>query len=328
MNTREIAVTRIVKSRACALLLMIVAFTAATAVAVMNPGSETSLGISRGLFSFNGLSDSATVAICIGLNLLTVILMTLLNGTFNLLRTTSWLFLAMYMAMQTATPIIMTRSVSGNILVVGILVAIWILYSLYQNPQQTRRVFLAFFIITVLSCLHYAYLLFIPAFIAGLAQMRALSFRSLLAAGVGIICPLWLLLAFGWIDFSHGLPALGWDIPGIDFIIQHPVLSVAAAFTILSGLVILMANMLKVYGYNARIRAHNGLMLLVWLCSAALCIADFNSIWCVLPLLNCTTAFQTGLMFRIYTMKRAYVPVLTMITVYATLYICNTVLYI
>ena len=101
----------------------------------------------------------------------------------------------------------------------------------------------------------------------------------------------------------------------------NPTTSIAMAFTVVTGLIMMSANLVKVYGYNAMTRAHNGLLLLVWLVTAILCVFGFGNLWATLPLLNCTTAFQTGMFFRIYTRQRAYLPVIIMITVYTALYI-------
>jgi len=319
MNARETVVTRVVKSRAFALLVMAAALVAAVAGGAARPVPEYG-GMPGGMFRTSVLDPDAVLPVCAALDILAVVMMAMLNGVYNLLRTTSWLFLAMFMVMQAASPGVSMHSVCGMLMVPAVLGAVWLCYSLYQNPGDTKRVFLAFFIISVSCCCHYAYVLYVGVFLAGLVQMRALSLRSLLAAVTGLATPVWLLWAFGIVDFAD-IPAVSWTIPSMEFISHNLPLAATAGFTLVSGLVIMCANMVKVYGYNAVTRAHNGLLALVWMSAALLCVADFTSAWCVLPLLNCATAFQTGLFFRIYTQQRAYLPVIVMIAVYTALFV-------
>lgn len=320
MNARETSITMLVKSRPFALLLIIaaaaVSLVAAFTVLPVMPLEPMHMGLLR----LPQFSATATIALCMALNAVVIVVMSLLNGQFNLLRTTSWLFLAMWMMSQLGTPAIMTHASSGLCATVAMLVCIWICFSVYQQPAQTKRVFLLFFIITCLGCFNYAYLAYLPVFLAGLAQMRAVSLRSLLAAIVGIVVPAWLLWAFAVVDFSNvELPRL--DLTTVTVLRSNPVAAIATAFTLVTGLIMMSANMVKVYGYNAITRAHNGLLLLVWLVTALLCVLDFGNLWATLPLLNCTTAFQIGMFFRIYTRQRAYLPVILMITVYAALFV-------
>lgn len=320
MNVREITITRLIKSRPFALLLMIVAAAAAFAFAFTTGNAYQLLSPDMELLQLPQLSNSATIGLCMALNAGVVIVMSLVNGQFNLLRTTSWLFLSMWMMSQLGTPGIMTHASIGLWATLGILACIWISVSIYQQPAQTKRVFLLFFIITCLGCFNYAYWAYLPVFLAGMAQMRAVSLRSLLAAGVGIVVPAWLLWAFAVVDFADvTLPRF--DFTSLAMLKANPVAAIATVFTLVTGLIMMSANMVKVYGYNALTRAHNGLLLLVWLVTALLCVFDFGNLWATLPLLNCTTAFQTGMFFRIYARQRAYLPVILMITVYTTLYV-------
>lgn len=320
MNVREITITKLIKSRPFTLLLMIAAAVAAFASSLIASDARPLISAHMELLQFHQLSQSATVGLCMALNAVVIVVMSLINGQFNLLRTTSWLFLAMWMMSQLGTPDAMTHAVTGLCATLGMLACIWICVSIYQQPGQTKRVFLLFFIITCLGCCNYAYLAYLPVFLAGLVQMRAVSLRSLLAAGVGIAVPVWLLWAFSVVDFTT-VAAPQFDITTMAIIKANPTTSIAMAFTVVTGLIMMSANLVKVYGYNAMTRAHNGLLLLVWLVTAILCVFGFGNLWATLPLLNCTTAFQTGMFFRIYTRQRAYLPVIIMITVYTALYI-------
>ncbi|MDE7024372.1 MAG: hypothetical protein K2O88_00640 [Paramuribaculum sp.] len=320
MNARETAITQIVKSRPFALLLIITTVVAAITAAATVLHPHTLVQPEMGIIALNGFANGATITVCLALNIIAVIMMSFLNGQYNLLRTTSWLFLAMMIVSQGGNPGMMTHATMGLAGCVALLICIWICFSTYQQPHQTKRVFLLFFIISCMGCCHYAYLAYLPVFFAGIAQMRAISMRSILAALVGIVVPVWLLWSFSIVDFSHLTPP-HITITSMTMLKGNPVMSTTLTFTIIAGTMLTAANMVKVYGYNAITRAHNGLMLLVWLITAVLCIFDFSNLWATLPMLNCSTAFQSGLFFRIYTRQRAYLPVTIMIAAYAALYI-------
>ena len=320
MTPRENDITRTIKSRLFALLMMIVSVAAAVGATALSHHSPAMLEPGMGLVAIPSMEGLPLLLTCLGLNAAVVVVMSLLNGQYNLLRTTSWLFLAMWTISQCGSPYMMTGSIEGLTAATGLLLCVWLAFSVYQSPDQTKRVFLLFFLLTWLVSIHWAYAVYVPVFLIGLAQMRCASVRTVLSALTGIAAPVWLLWAFSIVDFS-AIELPRWRMPDIEYLRANVVMSVTAAFTLLTGIVLMAANMVKVYGYNAKTRAHNGLLVLTWLASGLLAVADLRSLWATLPILNCTTAFQTGMFFRIYTQRRAYLPVIIIIACYAALYV-------
>lgn len=318
MNLRETAITQLIKSRPFALVLIMAAIAATIVAAMWHTGAKPLSG--AGIINPAPLEGAAGKAVCMGLNVVILVTMALLNGQYNLLRTTSWLFLAVWMVAEGSSPGMMTGAATGLSGCLAMLLCVWISFSIYQQPGQTKRVFLLFFIITSLGCFNWAYLLYLPVFFIGMLQMQAMSIRGILAAMTGVVTPVWLLWAFSIVDF-HTITMPELNLVTIHRLYANPVMGATVGFTILAGLLLTGANMVKVYGYNAVTRSHNGLLLLVWVMTAVLSVVDFNNLWATLPLLNCTTAFQTGMFFRIYARRRAYLPVTIMIAAYTALFV-------
>lgn len=319
MNARETAITQLIKSRPFALVLILAAIAVTMCGAMMcGPGIVRMMSDPSGIIVVSPLAPGIAPIVCMGLNVVIMVAMALLNGQYNLLRTTSWLFLALWMVAQSGSPEMMTGAATGLSGCLALLLCVWISFSIYQHPEQTKRVFLLFFIITSLGCFNWSYLLYLPVFFIGMVQMQAMSMRGVFAALVGVATPVWLLWAFSIVDF-HTLPMPEVSLVTLSRIYANPVMGATLAFTLPAGLLLTGANMVKVYGYNAVTRSHNGLLLLVWIMTALLCVVDFNNLWATLPLLNCTTAFQAGLFFRIYARRRAYLPVIIMIAAYTAL---------
>lgn len=252
-----------------------------------------------------------------------VFMMWLINRTFNIIRSVSWFFLGFFMIIQMSVPATMVNFGDGTILCMLMLCVMMLIYSIYMEPWQTKRIFLAFFILGSGALMQYAYMAYVPVLLAGCAQMRVLTFRTILAALVGIVTPTWILWGFGIADLGDfDLSIIMGNFASFsrhDFIVMASTVGV----TLIAGLIFGVTNLIKVYSYNARSRALNGLMALLSMATGALCIVDFANLPTYIPLLNCCVAFQTGIFFRINGQRRAYLPVLILIIVYSMLYSWN-----
>lgn len=251
-------------------------------------------------------------------------LMALVNKVFNLLRTVSVAFVGYFMVMQAATPMALTGFDGGELLALTALVCMSLLYSVYQEPQMTQRIFLLFFLIAGGSVVEYGFALYIPVFLLGCYQMRVLVPRTVIAAIVGLLVPVWILWGFGVID-----PACIMIPPMPD-----PVLifnrseaipqAISVGLTLVAGLYFGSANVIKVIALNARSRAFNGLLSAIGAFTGLLCILDFTNVAFYVTLLNACTAMQAGLYMKLYATRRAYAPVLAVLACYVATFIWHT----
>lgn len=252
------------------------------------------------------------------------VMMVLVNRTFNLLRTSSVLLGGLYLLMQCSVPEVSARFVPGTVLALLALIVTALLYSCYQRPERTQTVFLAFFLCTAASFAQAAALIYLPVLLAGCIQMRSFTLRTVVAAILGVLTPFWLMLGFHPEGFRGLYLPDVWFSPSMfltgDFLSP---LAATVAFMLVWCMMMLMHNLYRVYSYNARARALNGLMASMTVATMVLAVVCFGAPDSYLPPLMCFTAVQTALFFRINYERRSYIWVLSLAGVCAVLYIWN-----
>ncbi len=241
---------------------------------------------------------------------MTLGVMLLLNKWFNLLRTTSIVFIGLTGVLLGSIPALLTASISGVTLAFTILMSLLIMLTIYDNRTRTRRIFLIFFALGCGGCIQQAFAPYTIVFILGCAQMRCLTFRSFLAACIGIITPFWLLcgsdiVSIDAVQFPQLEPISSQSLA------QFPLsISVMAGVTLATTLIFTISNVIKIYGFNAQTRAFNGLLSIITLFSIIFCLIDWGNLLAYLPLLYCLTAMQATLFFRFNLERRGYLAAL------------------
>ena len=93
-------------------------------------------------------SAAADFAAGIGANIVVVLIMLLLNKVYNVFRSMSSLNIALFSAMQLATPDLLTQFYTGTVLAMVVPVGLLLLFSCYREPDSTRHVFLIFLLLS------------------------------------------------------------------------------------------------------------------------------------------------------------------------------------
>ena len=253
--------------------------------------------------------------------------MSVINSTFNLLRTSSLLFLGVFAVMEAASPLISTRLCSGMAVAVIVLLSMGLMYSVYQRPASgSRRIFLVFFMLSAGTMVQYAFLAYLPVFLLGCVQMRCFRLRTLMASLAGVVTPWWMLWGFGLLDWSDVDFPAGFSIfSDLDTGDKAQLISVIVV-TVITGFALTLTNMVKVYSYNARSRSFTGLLVLVTIATLLMTMIDIANVTTYLTLLNCCVAFQTALCFRINVENRGYIPVVVILSCYLILYVWSLII--
>lgn len=244
-----------------------------------------------------------------------------INRQFNILRTLSVFFAAYFIFTTCSTPDISSFLSVSSILAAGIILCMWILFTLYNERYSDRRIFLIFAILSAGTLYDWKFIFFIPVFIVGLAQMRILRFKKIMAALIGIATPPWIAFGLGLIP----IPA----IPHIYFTSPALLLQAPGGLPFLCAVVLTMAigflfgsiNLLRILGFNARARAYNGFLAILGIYTGALAIINFTALPDYVTLLNACVAFQVGHFFRATASRRGYIVVLLLLAAYTSLYI-------
>lgn len=325
MKSVEVNITTFLGSGFCALLLTLIAMGllwSGLSLTSSPPSVPTVIGPGSPMASASTVSAialaSAIIAVTAGIMMLT-------NRIFNILRTSSRLFVGLFALAVAATPGAAGMSCAGLTLCVSLLLCLMIMYTTYQRTSSNRRIFLVFAILSAGSCINEAFALYVPVMLIGCAQMRCLSFRGFLAAMIGIITPLWILWGFSVITPERlTLPPV--SLPSTaSFAAYSLAQHMAIATMLVAAFATTLLNVIKVYGFNARTRAFNGILATITLWTVAITIVDYGHAIIYMPLLSALAAMQITLWFRIAAKNRSYIGVLLTIFMLLSVFACNTI---
>ena len=265
-------------------------------------------------------AGGTSLVINLVLNVLIAAMLILLNKRFNILRSPSDLFAGLFLILQMSLPSFMGQFYGGTLLCFAVLFVTYKLYMAFNRPYPLQPIFLIFFLLTVGAMSQYAYLFYIPVFMIGCAQMRIFSFKTLLAIGIGIIAPVWILWGFDLISLRDiKLPHFVNVFSAIDSKEMLQLL-VTVGVTVMATFVFGILNLVRVFNYNSKTRAYNGFISIMSFVTIILVLADYTNSATYIPLLNCCAAFQMGHYFAINNYQRSYIAILGIIAVYIALY--------
>lgn len=243
-----------------------------------------------------------------------------LNKVFNFMRAPSALTSSLYITMLTSLPMAAGQFYGGTLMCLVLLGVTALMFSCYGDTSANRLVFLIFFILATASLIQYAFMFYLPVAVLGLAQMRILNLRSIIAAVTGIICPIWILYGLGLMDTAD----IGWPHFASTFsrLSLPDMITVFAAVGITIGLGFgsMCANLIKILSYNAKFRAYNGFLTLLLISTILLTIVDYNNLSVYFPLLCLAGAYQVAHYFSIRRPKGVAWFILAVIIVYLAVY--------
>jgi hypothetical protein len=255
------------------------------------------------------------------LTFVTTILMVLLNKHYNLIRSMTVLYVSLFMLMLMATPDILAQLGPGTILCLSVIVCAMILYSCYGDKMSTRSAFTIFLILSTAAATQYCFLVYVPVFLIGCAQMRIFNPRTLVAALLGVITPWWIFFGLGIIKFEQlHLPHIVSIIEAIDLSEVFQLL-LTVGFTVMLAILAMALNVFKTIAYNARTRAYFGLLNLVTVITILAMAADYTNMTTYVPLMNCCAAYQVAHFFAIHAGEKSYIGLFSIFATYLGFYI-------
>lgn len=269
------------------------------------PSPGTWLGV-----SFLSLIISLAANVAMGMMIIWI------NRTYNTLRSLTHLGATLFFVMECAMPQVMAQFYGGTLLALLMMWCASLLFSTYGSQTGQRRIYLIFFLLTLAGFFQVNFFLYVPVLLVGCAQMRVLKPRGITAALLGIITSPWILFGFGIVRpdmLSWPDMVLIWKLFDTGEMVKAIVIT---GFTLVCGIGFMSANLLKILSYNARTRAYNGFLNLLWIATALFTVLNFNDFSFYIPLLNLLTAYQAAHFFTYRRQRRSYVPVLVIICIY------------
>lgn len=255
------------------------------------------------------------------LNVAIAVLLCYINKAFNLLRGMTMLQGGLFLVMEMATPSFLLTVRPGLVLCLAVVLCMLILYACYANPNAQRGVFLVFCMLSAGAAIDYAFLLFVPVFVLGCAQMRIFSLRSVMAALMGMATPWIIFYGFGLLGpGSVVFPDIYVSISA-DGMSTFSVLLSCAAFTSFVAITAWVQNIIKLLTYNAQNRAMLSLVNVIMLVAILASVANFTHVGVFLPVINCCASLQLAHLFvNTYKGDRSYVGILCIIFIYMAIY--------
>ncbi|WP_289770017.1 hypothetical protein [uncultured Duncaniella sp.] len=244
-----------------------------------------------------------------------------INRQFNILRTLSVFFAAYFLFITCSTPFMSCFAGTSSVLAACMIFCMWILFTLYNEPHSNRRIFLIFAILSVGTLYDWKFLFFIPLFVIGLAQMRILRTKKIIAALIGIFTPPWIVFGLDLMPIPQ-LPHIFFTPPTI--LLQSPEalpFLCTVLLTMAIGFLLGSINLLRILGFNARARAYNGFLAVLGIYTGILAIINFTALPDYMTLLNACVAFQVGHFFRATASRRGYILIVVLFAAYTSLYL-------
>ena len=281
----------------CALAL--VAVTALSLVMGIEPAAVEGKGI---FFSLQGtLIDAGPLSA--GLNVICLLatgaIMLALNKVFTFVRSMSHLFASAFFLLQLAYPPALVSFNAGTLLSLAAAVTLMPLFASFQDNHSQRSIFLIFALVVTGAMFHYGFLVLIPAYLLGFANMRAMGIKGLFAMLFGIVTPFWIVLGLGLASpLDATLPQWSLTEPP-----QMNVLVAQAVATAVLGLSLSAMNLLTIMNYRMQTRVYNIFLVIVLVLAVVAPCLDYRDLPVFLPLLNLMAAVQVA---QGYTLRTAF----------------------
>lgn len=255
-----------------------------------------------------------------------IVLMIAICKVFNVLRSMTWLHVALFGLMQGATPDLCVQFFTGDMLLIVVQLCVLLMLDTYRQVKASGHVFLIFFLLSLFTTTQYSYVVYMLVFMLACMQMQVFNGRTLVAALIGIVTPWWILLGFGIISPADiHLPVITSIFSVID-LNDTFLLLISVGFTAFLIVMSLVLNVFRTIAYNARARAINGVFTALSLATLAACCLDFRNIISYIPLLNFCAALQVSHYFAVHRAEKTCIAILLIMGAYIALYICQRVI--
>jgi hypothetical protein len=179
----------------CALMLVAVTVVAlAIGVEPTNIQGEGIFFTLQGAFIETGPVSAAINVLCL---LATGGILLALNKVFTFVRSMTHLFVSAFFLLQLAHPSGLVSLNAGTLLGLMGAVTLMPLFASFQDSHAQRSIFLIFALVATGVMFHYGFLMLIPVYLLGFANMRVLDFKGMLAMLIGLVTPFWIVMGLG-----------------------------------------------------------------------------------------------------------------------------------
>jgi hypothetical protein len=255
------------------------------------------------------LSVSLNVLCIIGIGLLLLVL----NKLFSFIKTVTWVFVSMFYLITLSSPLICTNFFTGTLLSLTVVIITFALFASFQARRSQRSIYSAFAVVTAFSLFHVAFIYLIPVLMLGFMLMQSMNMRSLLAMGMGIVTPFWIVLGLDLASFSDFIIHPYGNLWAELDISQLRVNIICIVFIATATIVLTCVNLIQIINYKQQARAYNGFFVYLAAASILMLAIDYRNAMVYLPVINLCFAVQFGHFFAFNNRLRRYLIVVFLI---------------
>ena len=218
-------------------------------------------------------------------------LLYVINRKYNFIRTTEPVLPALFMVMACSSPWFNQNLNTSTLLCLVNVACLGIIFGAYDSRNATHQMFVLGGASGLGSMFQYAFLPMACVYLIWALIMKVLRMKEVLAFILGLACPYWIGLGFGWLRFSQfHLPSLVslFNTPNDHSDILFLLAGIGLATII--GFLAASANSMKLYAGNSRVNAMNLCVTTLGLASVVCILVDYENIPAyVMTLYMCTT---------------------------------------
>ena len=202
-----------------------------------------------------------------------------INKSYNFIRTTEPVLVAVFVIMAASSPWFTERLNTSTLLCFANLSALAIIFNAYESKNATQSLFFLGAISSFGSMFQYAFIWMCVLYLVWAILMKVMRFKEFLAFILGLATPYWISLGFGFISINDfHWPVL---VPLFNSIKDYSdvwILLGGIGLATILGLATFMINSMKLYAGNSRVNAMNLCVTLLGLWILICMLVDYENI--------------------------------------------------
>lgn len=285
-------------------------------------GNGVLFDVSNERFLNTTLSMPINVTLVIVAGLLTL----LLNKLYSFVKAFTFIAATAFFLLEMALPMSSSALNMGTMLCVVLVTGALILFGTYESKHAQRPIFLVMCLLSFGAMVNWAFVPLIVAFLLGFAYMRAMNWKGLVAALIGLFTPFWIVLGLGLVPFSRfNLIEINavWDTIDVG---QLRSMIVWTVVVVVATITLSAINLFSIYNYRLQLRVYNAFFLMVTVVSIVGMCVDYRDMFNYVPMLNLCLAVQVAHAFTISTFPKRYLFFILLIVASLAAYVCNLLL--
>ncbi len=228
----------------------------------------------------------------------------LFNKTFNFISSSDTVLPAAFIFFCGANPWIDGMLTSSMILVASHMICLHLIFGSYRSQKGMQQLFLVGSILSLGSMFQYAFVFFIPAYIAIAIGLKCLSLKSFTVFIMGLAAPYWIGIGMGIIPLeSFYTPTFTNLFDGFETRQAIFIGLLNCTVTIVMSLILTLYNAVKLYAGNTRRRLLNNAIIILGLASAISIICDIDNVPTYMATVYLVAGVQFANLFALHNVK-------------------------